>query len=365
MASSVRRIGVLTGGGDCPGLNAVIRAATKHALFHGMEVLGIEDGFLGLIENRVRPLGYEDVSNILTLGGTILGSSNKADPKKYPTGVDAKGQTVYSDMSETCLRHIEEHGIDALVVIGGDGTMTCAAPFIERGVRCVGVPKTIDNDLWGTDLTFGHLTAVEVATAALDRVHTTAASHHRAMVVEVMGRNAGWIALSAGIASGSDAILLPEIPFGTENVCEFVRARSTRGKRFSIICCAEGAHPRDRDKIVERVDPSSPDPIRLGGVAKWLAGEIERCTGIESRYVVLGHVQRGGTPTAADRVLSTLFGDAAMRLILEEKFNRLVAWRGGSLTDAPMLESAGRQRVVPHDHAMIQAARCIYTCFGD
>ncbi|MEZ6241958.1 MAG: ATP-dependent 6-phosphofructokinase [Phycisphaerales bacterium] len=361
----VKRIGVLTGGGDCPGLNAVIRAVTKDALFHGMEVLGIEDGFLGLIEDRVRSLTADDVSNILTQGGTILGSSNKANPQRYPIGTNTDGSIKFRDLTDTCMTHLEVHGIEALVCIGGDGTMSAAAPFTERGVNCIGVPKTIDNDLWGTDVTFGFQTAVSVAADALDRVHTTAASHHRVMVVEVMGRNAGWIALYAGVASGSDAILLPEIPFDLAKVCDFCHSRSQRGKRFSIICCSEGAKPRGGQQMVERVDPLSPDPIRLGGIGKWLSDKIEDETGIESRYVVLGHVQRGGTPVAADRVLATQLGHHAMHLLRLGKRNRLVVMQGGVLHDVELTSAAGRQRLVPVDHQLIAAARSVNTCFGD
>ncbi|MBX3364304.1 MAG: 6-phosphofructokinase [Phycisphaeraceae bacterium] len=365
MPKTIRRLGVLTGGGDCPGLNAVIRAVTKDAIYHGMEVLGIEDGFLGLIENRIRPLCYDDVSNILTQGGTILGSSNKANPIRFAVGRNPDGTPIFKDVTSDCLRHIEQHGIDALVVIGGDGTMACAAPFIDHGICTVGVPKTIDNDLWGTDLTFGFMTAVQTATDAIDKVHTTAASHHRAMVVEVMGRNAGWIALHAGVASGADVILLPENPFDLDKVCHTVERRGKRGRRFTIICCAEGAYPRDGEKVVERVDPTSPDPIRLGGVSKWLAGAIEARTGVESRYVVLGHVQRGGSPVAEDRVLATLFGDHAMDLLKEGRVNRLVAWQNGRLTDVDLRESAGRQRLVPDGHPIVEAARSVGTDFGD
>ncbi len=364
MDKPTRRIGVLTGGGDCPGLNAVIRAVTKDAIHHGIEVLGIEDGFLGLIEDRIRPLDERDVSNILTIGGTILGSSNKANPAKMPVGKDKSGKIIYKDLTEACLITLESQGIDTLVVVGGDGTMSCAAPFVERGIRAVGVPKTIDNDLWGTELTFGHLTAVEIATEALDRIHTTAASHHRAMVVEVMGRNAGWIALASGVASGSDVILLPEMPFDIDVVNEHVAMRSTKGKRFTIVCCAEGAYPRGGAQVVERNDPMSPDPIRLGGIAKWVSSQIEEKTSVESRHVVLGHVQRGGTPYAFDRILATLFGDAAMDLILNQRYSRLVAWQNGRITDVPLLESANRQRLVPADDPLVAAAKSVSTCFG-
>ncbi len=363
--SGVKRIGVLTGGGDCPGLNAVIRAVTKDALYHGIEVLGIEDGFLGLIEDRVRSLTLDDVSDILTDGGTILGSSNKANPQSYTVGENPDGSPRFKDLTDTCMTHLEIHGIEALVCIGGDGTMSAAAPFAERGINCIGVPKTIDNDLWGTDITFGFQTAVHVATEALDRVHTTAASHHRVMVVEVMGRNAGWIALYSGVASGSDVILLPEIPFDLDRVCNYCIGRSQRGKRFSIICCSEGAKPKGGEQIVERVDPTSPDPIRLGGIGKWLSDKIEDNTGIESRYVVLGHVQRGGTPVARDRVLATQFGHHAMHLLRMGKRNRLVVMQGGELADVEIMAAANKQRLVPLDHQLIAAARSVYTCFGD
>ncbi len=366
MLSGISRIGLLTGGGDCPGLNAVIRAVTKDCLFHGVEVLGIEDGFLGLIEDRVRPLDRDAVSNILTAGGTILGSSNKANPQKFPVGRGPDGKPIFRDMTEICVTHAKLHGMEALIVIGGDGTMSAAAPIIEAGIPCIGVPKTIDNDLYGTDLTFGFLTAVANATDALDKVHSTAASHHRAMVVEVMGRNAGWIALHAGVASGADIILLPEIPFDLDDVCKTVLARGQRGKRFTIICCAEGAKPRGGAQIVEKVIDTSPDPIRLGGVAKWLAGQIEERTEVESRYVVLGHVQRGGTPVAADRVLATQFGHAATELLKTGVMNRLVVMQGMRLGHIPITDAAGKQRLVePATNQLVQAARSVYTSFGD
>lgn len=362
---TLRRFGLLTGGGDCPGLNAVIRAVVKDALNCGIEVVGIEDGFLGLIEERMRPLRGDDVSNVLTVGGTILGSSNKADPKKFAVGVDKEGQPKWMDMTDVCMDHIKRHGLEALVVIGGDGTMTVASTFVNRGVPCIGVPKTIDNDLYGSEITFGFLTAVDTATQAIDKVHTTAASHHRAMCVEVMGRNAGWIALHAGVASGSDVILLPEIPFDIEKVCEVVERRSQRGKRFTVLCVAEGARPRGGQQIVEKVDPTSPDPIRLGGISRYVAHQIEERTGIESRYVVLGHVQRGGTPIPADRVLATGFGHHAMVLMRQGKFNRLVVRQNNVLTDIDLLEPAGKQRLVPTDHPLIAAARALGTGFGD
>ncbi|MEO0512063.1 MAG: ATP-dependent 6-phosphofructokinase [Planctomycetota bacterium] len=360
-----KRIGVLTGGGDCPGLNAVIRAVVKDALFYDIEVMGIQDGFLGLIEDRINPIYQSDVSNILTQGGTILGSSNKADPSRFAVGKNDDGTPIFKDLNDVCLTHIRSHGLEALVVIGGDGTMSGAKPFADQGINCIGVPKTIDNDLFGTDITFGFQTAVAVATEALDRVHTTAASHHRVMVVEVMGRNAGWIALHSGVASGSDVVLIPEIEFDLEKVCEVCERRSQRGKRFTIICCSEGAKPLGGEQIVDKVDPTSPDPIRLGGVAKWLAAEVEKRTEIESRYVVLGHVQRGGTPVAGDRVLATQFGHHAMKLLREGARNRLVVMQGGRLADIEITAAANKQRTVPIEHELLQAARAVYTSFGD
>jgi len=359
------RIGVLTGGGDCPGLNAVIRAVVKDAIYHGIDVMGIEDGFLGLIEDRVRPLSKDDVSNILTAGGTILGSSNKANPQKYPVGLLPDGKPNFKDLTDVCMTHMEIHGLQALIVIGGDGTMSAAKPFTERGINCIGVPKTIDNDLWGSDITFGFATAVQVATEALDRVHTTAASHHRVMAVEVMGRNAGWLALHAGVAAGADIILLPEIEFDMDKVARVCEQRSQHGKRFTIICCSEGAKPKGGKQHIERVDPTSPDPIRFGGIGKWVADTIEDMTEIESRYVVLGHVQRGGTPAAADRVLATQFGHHAMQLLRSGARNRLVVMQGRQLTDVDITSAADKQRLVPPDHEMIRAARAVYTSFGD
>ncbi|QNN22494.1 6-phosphofructokinase [Planctomycetales bacterium ZRK34] len=362
----IQRLGVLTGGGDCPGLNAVIRAVTKTALYqHDLEVFGIEDGFLGLIENRIHRLSPDDVSNILTLGGTILGTSNKADPARYAVAEDEHGKPIFEDLTELCLRNIRRHRLDALIVIGGDGTMSGAANFVNHGINCVGVPKTIDNDLEGTDVTFGFQTAVDVATGALDRIHTTAASHHRAMIVEVMGRNAGWIALHSGVASGADVILLPEIEYDIDAVCEYVRHRSRRGKRFTILCVSEGARPRGGQQVVAKVDPSSPDPIKLGGVGEVLADEIQMRTKIETRCTVLGHVQRGGTPTPADRVLATQFGNQAINLLVQGKRNRLVVMQGHTVTDVDLLRAANKQRKVPLDHPIIQAARAIGTSFGD
>ncbi|TVQ32564.1 MAG: 6-phosphofructokinase [Phycisphaeraceae bacterium] len=366
MPQAPRRIGVLTGGGDCPGLNAVIRAVTKSAIFdHGIEVFGIADGFLGLIEDRVRHLSADNVSNILTLGGTILGSSNRADPQRFAIGYDADGSPQFKDVTDDCMKTLRKYEIDTLAVIGGDGTMSGARNFVERGVNCIGLPKTIDNDLEGTDITFGFLTAVQIATDALDRLHTTASSHGRVMVVELMGRNAGWITLHAGVASGADVLLIPEIPYDLGSVRDFIKDRVARGKRCSIVCVSEGARAKGGKQVVARLDPTSPDPVRLGGIGAQLAGEIERVTNIETRATVLGHVVRGGTPVSADRVLGTQFGHHAVRLIAEGKRNRLVVMKDNRLTDVDITVAANTQRLVPADHHLIAAAKAVGTCFGD
>jgi ATP-dependent phosphofructokinase / diphosphate-dependent phosphofructokinase len=372
MTSEIKRIGVLTGGGDCPGLNAVIRAVTKSAIYHhGLEVVGIEDGFLGLVQNRMHDLKPEHVSNILNLGGTILGSNNRCDPTRYAVEIEGqldergKPATEIRDVTASCVEHLKERQIDALIVIGGDGTMSCAGTFVKMGINCIGVPKTIDNDLVGTDVTFGFHTAVGVATDALDRIHTTAASHHRVMVVEVMGRNAGWLALHSGIASGSDVILLPEIPYDLDVICEFVTQRSKHGKRFSLVCCSEGASPRDGQKVVAKVDPTSPDPIRLGGIGEKLADDIAQQADLETRTTVLGHVQRGGNPVAQDRVLSTEYGNAAINLLMAGKRGRLVVMQGRTVSDIDLMDVVNKQRLVPIDHSLIRAARHVGTCFGD
>jgi len=360
----IRTIGVLTGGGDCPGLNAVVRAVTKTALTrYDLTVVGIFDGFQGLIENRMTTLRPEDVSGILTQGGTILGTSNKADPMKFP--VLLEGKTRLMDVRDQCLKHADENDLDAIVVIGGDGTMSAAIGLAEKGLIFMGVPKTIDNDLVGTEITFGFNTAVTTATDALDKVHSTASSHHRVMIVEVMGRYAGWIALHAGVASGADIILIPEIPYDLNAVCACVRQRSRHGKRFSIVCVAEGAKDKGGRCVVARRIKDSPDPIRLGGIATKLAYEIEKRTRLECRSVILGHVQRGGTPSPFDRTLATSFGCYAVEQLLAGVKNRLVVRRAGELAAIPLSQVAGKVRTVPPDHALIRAARAVGTSFGE
>jgi len=362
----VRRIGVLTGGGDCPGLNAVIRAVTKTAIYqHSLEVIGIADGFLGLIENRMRLLGPLDVSNILTVGGTILGTTNKANPAHFAVDHDLEGKPIFQDVTDRVLAHAAERRIDALVCIGGDGTMTGAANLIRHGLRAVGVPKTIDNDLMYTDVTFGFQTAVQTATDCLDRIHTTASSHHRVMVVELMGRNAGRLTLHAGLASGADVILIPEIPYDLDVICRCCLQRSQHGKAFTIVVVSEGARPVGGEQVVDQVVSDSPDPIRLGGIANVLKDQIAQHTRLEVRATILGHIQRGGTPCSFDRVLATRFGHAAAQLVMAGRFGRMVAIQNGQLTDVPIEDVADQQRLVELDHPLVTAARAVGTCMGD
>lgn len=347
------RIGVLTGGGDCPGLNAVIRAVTK-SLIHqcGAEVLGIEDGFLGLIEGRARPLDWRAVSGIVATGGTILGTSNRANP----LGRD--------DTLAAALRHAREWKLDAVVAIGGDGTMAIAHGMTLHGLRMVGVPKTIDNDIEGCERSFGFDTAVAIVTEALERVQTTGQSHGRVMIVETMGRYAGWIALEAGIAGAADAILLPEVDYDVEAVAAVCREREQR-QRYTVICIAEGAKPRGGEMTVERRLDDSPDPIRLGGVAHTLRAQLQPHLKSEVRATVLGHVQRGGAPTPFDRVLATQFGNEAAHLVLRGEFDRMVTLVGAQLTSVPLARVAGRNRRVPLDHPLLTCARQIGVSLGE
>jgi phosphofructokinase-like protein len=362
----MKRIGILTGGGDCPGLNAVIRVVTKAAITQfGYEVFGIEDGFLGLIRNRMHPLNMQDVSNILTVGGTILGTSNSANPSKFAIGKDEQGKPVFEDVTGRVIEHVKERHLDAIVCIGGDGTMSGAAELIKRGVPCVGVPKTIDNDLMHTDITFGFQTAVETATECLDRIHTTASSHHRVMVVELMGRNAGWLTLHAGVASGADVIVLPEIPYNIDAICAHCIERSKRGKRFTIIAISEGAMPRGGKQVIDKIVADSPDPIRLGGISQVLADQIEQQSGLVTRATILGHIQRGGTPIAADRVLAMQFGHHAIELVAEGQFGNLVVMQNAQIRHVPISEVADQQRTVPLDDPLLDVARSVGTCLGE
>ncbi len=362
-AKAIKSIAVMTGGGDCPGLNAVIRAVTKTAMNkYDLEVWGVEDGFLGLIEDRMHILSYGEVSNILTVGGTILGASNTANPFAYQAKNGKAGQA--KDISNNCVKVLKERNIDALICIGGDGTMKSAAAFVKRGLTVMGVPKTIDNDLYGTDITFGFNTAVTTATEAIDKVHTTASSHHRVMIVEVMGRYAGWIALHSGVASGSDVILIPEIPYQPEKICEFVLGRSKKGKRFSIIVVAEGAKQKGGKMVVAKKLTCSPDPIRLGGIANVLAEQICKRTGLDCRAIVLGHIQRGGTPSPFDRALATDLGHKAVELLMLGVRGHLVVMKDGKLSSITLSQVAGKIKTVPKNHHLIKAAQAVGTSFG-
>ncbi|TWT41791.1 6-phosphofructokinase [Phycisphaerae bacterium RAS1] len=362
----LHRIGVLTGGGDCPGLNAVIRVVTKAAINKlGIEVVGIEDGFLGLIRNRMRLLRSEDVSNILTVGGTILGTSNKADPARFAVGKDDAGKPIWEDVTNRVIEHIQEWHIDALVCIGGDGTMSGSSNLIKRGIPCVGVPKTIDNDLMHSDVTFGFTTAVQTAAECLDRIHSTASSHHRVMLVELMGRNAGWLTLHAGIASGADVIVIPEIPYDLEAICDECTRRSKRGKRFTLIAISEGAMPRGGQQVIDKIVHDSPDQVRLGGVSTVLAEAISQRTHLETRATILGHVQRGGAPVAYDRVLATAFGHKAIQLVATREWNNVVVMQHGEVKFVPIESVAGQQRLVPLEDPLIGMARAVGTCMGD
>jgi 6-phosphofructokinase 1 len=359
-------IGILTGGGDAPGLNAVIRAVVKTAIGrYEWQVTGIEDGFDGLIERAfkaLRPMALQDVRGILPQGGTILGAANRGNP--FARQVIRDGQKVIEDSSGLVLDRLRVAGIEALVVVGGDGTLRIAQELYEKGCPVVGVPKTIDNDLGGTDVTFGFDTALNTATSAIDKLHTTAESHHRVMVVEVMGRDAGWIALHSGIAGGADVILIPEIPFKWQVVAEAVKARSKGGAKFSIIVAAEGAKPADGEQIFSRAGDGVTTAARLGGIGNAVALRLEAMTGMETRCTVLGHLQRGGGPTPFDRLLATRYGAAAVRLAAEGKFGHMVALQGQEITAVPIAEAIRIPKRVDPEGEKVRMARDMGVCFG-
>ncbi len=309
----MKKLATLTGGGDCPGLNAVIRAVTRKALLEGYEVIGFRNGWAGVIKGDYIPLSRERVSGILHLGGTILGTS-----RTNPT----------DEQIETIVRNLKGLEVSALIAIGGDDTLSVASRLHKRGVPVIGVPKTIDNDIDGTDQTFGFDTAVNIATEAIDRLHTTAEAHSRALVVEVMGRQAGWIALWAGIAGGADIVLLPEFPMTVKEICKIIKARQAGGKNFSIIAVAEGFKLEGGAEVLQTGNLDAFGHVRLGGIGEVLCREIEKATGIESRGVVLGHVQRGGTPSAFDRVLGTRYGVKAVELVVDGQSGKMAALRG-------------------------------------
>lgn len=363
MTKPIRTIGITTGGGDCPGLNAVIRAAVKSAILkHGWNVIGILDGFDGLIwPDRCRPLTLKDVSGILPRGGTILGTTNRGNPFEYK--YTENGKELVRDFSQQVIGNTRSMGIDALIIIGGDGTQKIALDLHHRGLKVVGVPKTIDNDLSATEITFGFDTALHTATDAIDKIHTTAESHHRIMVVEVMGRDAGWIALEAGIAGGAHVILIPEIPFTMQSICNFVEQRTHEGKHFTIIVVAEGVKiPADLHARFVEEKRAFP---RAGAVGNLIGDAVGMMTKREVRVAVLGHIQRGGSPSPFDRILSTRFGVAAVDLIARGEFGKMVCLRQARVQSVDIAEAVGMMKSVPPDGEMVMTAKATGVSFGD
>jgi 6-phosphofructokinase 1 len=361
-ASSCTRIGVVTGGGDCPGLNAVIRAVVISALNRGWEVFGIEKGFEGLLHpDRVHLLNTQDVRGIIYRGGTILGTTNRGNP--FRLQVVENGVTKQMDVSDEVVDACQRLGLDALVVIGGDGTLSIANYLSKKGISVIGVPKTIDNDLMATEMTFGFSTAVTTATDAIDKLHATAESHERVMIVEVMGRNAGWIALYSGVSGGGDVILIPEIPYKLDVIAEKLHDRWQRKRNFAIVVAAEGARQVGGELIYQ---PHEKDEApRLGGIAEHLAKDLGKLTGYETRSLVLGHLQRGGQPTPADRLLATRFGAAAVRAIARGERNVMVAHQTSTIVTVPLESAIQERKLVPTDYDVIQSARDLGISFGD
>jgi 6-phosphofructokinase 1 len=357
------KIAINTGGGDAPGLNAVIRAATLAAINLGWEMYGITHGYRGLLDDILMPLTRDKVRGITHLGGTILGTANKGNPFDYPVKTES-GAIECIDISDQIVKNFHKNKLDVLICIGGDGSLRIAKKFAEKGIPIVGVPKTIDNDLEGTVITFGFDTAVSTATDAIDKVHSTAESHERVMVVEVMGRYAGWIALNSGVSGSADVILIPEIPFDIDKVCNKVREREESGRHFSIIVCAEGAHPAGEEMKTKGPKEAGRE-ILLGGIAEYVAKEIAARTGKETRSLVLGHLQRGGSPTTFDRLLGLRFGAAAIRCIREGKTNVMVALDPPIVKAIPIDTAISRMKTVPLDCDTILTARALGISFGD
>lgn len=352
----MKRIGILTGGGDCPGLNAVIRAAVRTLTReHGLEVVGIQLGFEGLLTRAIVPLTLESIRGILPKGGTLLRTTNRGNPFEYPVG-----NGVSEDRSREVIANIHDLGIDGIIAIGGDGTLKIAQRLSDLGIPMVAVPKTIDNDLAATDYTFGFHTAVAVATDAVDRLHTTAESHDRVMILEVMGRHAGWIALYAGIAGGADIILIPEMPYRPDEIVATIRERQSEGSKFDIIVVAEGAKRVGGEEAY--LDKASK---RLGGVAYQVAAEIQQHIDLEIRVTVLGHVQRGGSPIAFDRILASRFGKAAGDLVATKNFGQMVAVRADEIVSVPIVDAVSRPKYVDPHGQMVQTARSLGISFGD
>lgn len=363
-SKKVKKIALLTGGGDCPGLNAAIRAVVQAATQeYGLQVVGVPDGFKGLLENKFVPLDLNNTTAILAKGGTILGSSNVDTPFRVPVTKD--GKRIYEDRSDEVLAHLKAERVDAMIVVGGDGTQSIAHGMMRKGINVVGIPKTIDNDLNGTEFTIGFFTAIDTAVGALDKLHTTAESHHRIMVVEVMGRNAGWIALFAGLAGDADAILIPEIPFELQKVATFLNDLYHTRKKYSIIVVAEGAKPIGGDVTVARIIEDSPEKIRLGGIGHRVAADLEKLTGRECRAIVLGHLLRGGSPVAFDRILASRFGVAAVKAVVEGKFDTMVAYRNDTIELVPLETGAGKNRYIDPTTPFLSAAKTRGISFGD
>jgi 6-phosphofructokinase 1 len=359
----IKRIGVSTGGGDAPGLNAVIRAVVKSAFNRGWEVIGIREGFEGLLHlSKAKRITTKDITGILNMGGTILGTTNRGNPFKHQVKVGNK--IVVKDVSNIIVRNFRKLKLDALVAIGGDGSLGIAKQLKDKGLPIVGIPKTIDNDLKATVITFGYDTAVSTATDALDKLHSTAQSHKRVMVVEVMGRYAGWIALNSGVAGGADIILIPEIPFNLDSVCQKVRERYQTKRNFCIVVVAEGAKPAGGQRMIKAAGSAAHVEV-LGGIGNMVAEEISKRTGKETRSMVLGHLQRGGNPTTFDRLVGTRFGTAAVRLIAEGKFGRMVCLRPPIIGSVPLEDAIAQLNTVPLDSDVIQSGRELGICFGD
>ena len=362
MTPNIRRIAINTGGGDAPGLNAVIRAVVRSAERRGWEVFGIKDGYDGLFEtNGIVQLDRSSVRGITHLGGTIIGTTNRGDPLNWKI-LDEEGSISVIDRSQEVIDALASHEIDALIAVGGDGSLSIAQALFERGLNVIGVPKTIDNDLAATNLTFGFLTAVETATDAIDKLHSTAEAHERVMVVELMGRNAGWIALSAGVAATADVILIPEIPYDIERVCDKIQERYTEGRNFAIVVVAEGAFPVGGEPLFRRQGGGKQ---HLGGIGAVLAEGIADTTGLEPRHLVVGHLQRGGGPNAQDRMLALRFGAAAVDLVAEGRFGCMVALDPPDVLAVPLAEAIAETKNVPITSDILKTARALGTCMGD
>lgn len=378
----MKRVAILTNGGDAPGLNAVIRAIVKTAEHNGVECYGFIEGYRGLLENNyVKLESSSNASGLIAKGGTIIGTSNNTNVFNLKT-INENGEVEYKDMSDKCVQNLKDDEIDVLFTLGGDGTQKSSRDFSLKGVKCIGIPKTIDNDVAATDITFGYNTAVSVATEALDRLHTTAESHHRIMILEVMGRYAGWITLESAIAGGADAALIPEIPYDINSVVKKIEERKAKGKNFSIVVVSEGAKPKNGELVIKRVldEGKGLDNIRLGGAGERVAAELEELTGMPARTTVLGYVQRGGTPSSYDRVLSTKYGVKAMELALDGVYNVLVNYKDGKMGYSTLEEVVGENKVIgaasgntkesnirtiKMDDDLIKTARQVGICLGD